>query len=123
MNHNSLNIKITVTATLILGACLLAIFIYFKPQVAVYAGGTLGLLLAVINFVFMVRILEGLLKPKARKGPLVLLLILKLIFLIAVVVLAFWVFKVDVIAFAMGYLSLVVVLTVQGIVTSPGELL
>lgn len=116
--NGSLNIKHTVMATLILGTVILAVFIYFQPKTAVYMGGALGLLLAVVNFVLMVRILEKLLKPEAKKAILVFWLVLKIMFLIGVVVLAFWVWQVDVLAFSIGYLCLVVVLTIQGLLGS-----
>lgn len=92
----------------ILGVISFGISLIFLKSPEIYWGIFLGFILVIANFVFLTKTVAKLFDEHYKGKPLLaLLFFLKLCFVGGVIFVAFWVIKVDFIAFLLAYMSVV----------------
>lgn len=92
----------------VLGVISFGISFIFLKSPEIYWGVFLGFILVIANFVFLTKTVAKLFDEHYKSKPLLaLLFFLKLCFVGGVAFLAFWVLKVNFIAFLLAYMSLV----------------
>lgn len=108
--------KIIPIAVLSLGMGLFLICLVYLRNFELAWGVFLGNILAAANYVFLTKIVVKMLN-KDYKGPAVLvgLFLAKLVLIAAVLTLAFWVVKVDVVGFVLGFGALIPVVLLAGL--------
>lgn len=99
---------------------LVALMIAYRidPRREVLFGVWGGWGLAVANYYFLVKIVSRLLKSEQKKKPVWLLLITKMVILILVIYLCFWILQVEILAFVGGYMALVLAILMQSLMAS-----
>lgn len=98
----------------VLGLFSTGVSLIFFPSFQVVGGVLLGFFLVITNFVFLTKIVAKLLDENYKGKPFLgLMFLVKLMFIGGVIYLAFWILKVNLIAFVLGYLSLLPVVLIQ----------
>lgn len=116
----ALSLAWTVGVSTAVTALALIAALKFFPRAEVYSGIVAGWLTAVLNYLTLVKIIRGLLSEGSGRGKIKMagFLVLKLALLIAIIAVAFWWIKVDVLAFVAGYMCLISVALGLGLVNS-----
>lgn len=95
--------------TIIIGVCAFVGTAIWFPQKDNLLGVVFGLILALANFIFLTKIVVKLLNQNySGSSNLVVLISLKLLFMAGMLYLGFQLLQVNALAFALGYLSLIV---------------
>lgn len=82
------------------------------------AGIFLGATLAILNFIFLTKIVVKFFDSGYKRKPILpLLFLLKLLLVAAILALSFWVLKLRILSFAWGYFSLVLAMIVVPLLT------
>lgn len=111
-------LKMTLVATSLLGALMMLIsFMYYKST-PILLGVFFGCVLGIANFVFLIKIVVKLLDQNyKRKLIIALFFLFKLVFIAIILGVSFWYFSVHKVAFVMGYLCLIISITVVQVIS------
>jgi len=105
-------IKIIVLMTVVFGALSILISLFYFKSLGIALGVLFGLTLGLSNFIFLTKIVVKMLSQNYKQKPLIaLFFLLKILFIIGLVGVSFWHFKVDKMAFVVGYLCLIISIT------------
>lgn len=109
-------LKITIGITTLLATLALIVASIFFPGDEILLGIAFGAVIGMLNYVFLVKIIEKLVVPDGSgKVKMTLLLVFKMLALVGLVALAVFVVRVDIFAFLVGYLCLIAVILLQGL--------
>lgn len=94
--------------TLVMAAFMFMLMSRFYPGEGHFTGMIFGLVLALVNYGFLTKTVVKVLKQDyTPRAQLLGLFVLKIAFMAGLVYFAFWVIRVDVLAFVLGYMNIV----------------